>query len=123
MHFPVEFACQRRLKCLVDRKKERCCLVLGRRLRNPFNRLSYSLEEEICGTRAPNLMLRVHSHSQKLIPRAHSHLQKIRVRYRIFTEIGPSAGVRHVSTRRPSWFSNKQWPMKQSLASLPGPLR
>ena len=35
----------------------------------------------------------------------------------------PSAGVRQASTRRPWRFSIKPWPMKQSLASLPGPLR
>jgi flavin reductase (DIM6/NTAB) family NADH-FMN oxidoreductase RutF len=35
----------------------------------------------------------------------------------------PSAGVRQASTRRPWRFSIRPWPMKQSLASLPGPLR
>ena len=35
----------------------------------------------------------------------------------------PSAGVRQASTSSPERFSIKAWPRKQSLASMPGPLR
>ena len=36
---------------------------------------------------------------------------------------GPSARVRHASTRSPERFSIRPWSMKHSFASLPAPLR
>ena len=89
-----------------------------------------SAYDRISGENLFVVLLVIGPSSQELGPRANPGwfitddvLPLIPCKRGLGRSLGVSAEVRRVSTIRPERFSISAWPMKQSLASIPGPLR